>query len=1014
MLNLVANGPSGYTINNSLRFRSSASAYLSRTPGSAGNQQKFTYSAWVKKAVVNSSGSSIFAVNGGGSYGGFNITFGLNSSDDIGISAINTSGTNQIRCGTAAVFRDPSAWYHIVVAIDTTQATNSNGVKVYVNNVQQTLSFSTYTQNFNCFVNGIYGHLIGANQTVSGGISAYLDGYQAEVYLIDGQQLTPSSFGSTNSTTGVWQPAKYTGTYGTNGFYLPFSLGTTSTYAGSFNGSNQYLSLPSSSAWDLSTGNWTIECWFKFSSISSNGSAIAGNADVFYGNGGWGVRLDSSYAIILYGNGNSQGSYAIGSTALSANQWHHLAIVRSGTGASSVSLYLDGVPYTATGNGANNPTFASSSTGIAVGYGNYASSYFNGNISNLRIVKGYAQYSINASGISVPSAPLTAVTGTSLLTLQNATIIDNSSNAFTITNNNTVTSSTATPFVANIFGDKSGNNNDWAGNNINYTTSGTTYDAMTDVPTLTSATVANYCVINPIASAVADTYSQANLKWTKVNNSTNSSAVGSIAISSGKWYWEGTVATAGGSNLTIGIGNTDTNFVSLDSNLGMTGSTTSYAYNGGTGPYKQNNNTQTSYGATYTANDVIGVAFDADAGTITFYKNNVSQGTAYTGITGTYYPACGGRFTNDSWYMNFGQRPFTYTPPTGYVALNTYNLPTSTIVQGNKYMDATLYTGNGSTQSITNTAGFKPDLVWVKSRSAATDHKLTDSVRGVTKALISDTTGAETTDTNGLTAFNSNGWSLGTDTNYNNNTATYVGWQWQAGQGSSSSNTSGNVTSTVSVNTSVGFSIVTYTVTTTVNMTIGHGLGVAPKFIIEKRRDGAANWDVYHASLGNTGRMILNTTGAFDVQAGVWNNTTPTSTVFSQQGNGNWFPVGATVVAYCWAAIPGFSAFGSYVGNGSSDGPFIFTNFRPKFVMWKRTDTTGGWNIIDSSRDTYNVSGNFLYPNLSNAEGAGTYGDLLSNGFKIRTGSDATTNASGGTYVYACFAENPLKNALAR
>ena len=327
-------------------------------------------------------------------------------------------------------------------------------------------------------------------------------------------------------------------------------------------------------------------------------------------------------------------------------------------------------------------------------------------------------------------------------------------------------------------------------------------------------------------------------------------------------------------------------------------------------------------------------------------------------------------------------------------------------------MQAVLYTGTGATQTIA--VGFQPDLVWIKSRSAATNHKLTDSVRGATKALISNSTAAETTDTNGITAFTSNGFTLGSDSVYNTNGATYVAWCWQAGQGSTSSNTNGNVTSTVSVNASAGFSVVTYTVTSTASMTIGHGLGVAPQLIIEKRRDSAANWDVYTAATGNTGRLQLNSTAAFDVQAGVWNNTTPTSTVFSQQGNGTWHTVGATCVAYCWTPIAGYSAFGSYTGNGSVDGPFVYTGFRPKWVLFKISSAAGNWFIRDTARDLYNASTSSLFPNLSDAENpSGVSLDILSNGFKLRTSSSGV-NGSGETIIYMAYAENPFKNALAR
>ena len=196
-------------------------------------------------------------------------------------------------------------------------------------------------------------------------------------------------------------------------------------------------------------------------------------------------------------------------------------------------------------------------------------------------------------------------------------------------------------------------------------------------------------------------------------------------------------------------------------------------------------------------------------------------------------------------------------------------------------------------------------------------------------------------------------------------------------------------------------------------MTIGHGLGVAPQLIIEKRRDAAANWDVYTAATGNTGRLQLNSTAAFDVQAGVWNNTTPTSTVFSQQGNGTWHAIGATCVAYCWTPIAGFSAFGSYTGNGSADGPFVYTGFRPKWVMVKTSSVVGNWFILDAARNAYNVANTRLAADASASDdtNVGYSIDFLSNGFKLRSSSNVNVS---GTYIYLAFAENPLKYALAR
>jgi hypothetical protein len=326
-------------------------------------------------------------------------------------------------------------------------------------------------------------------------------------------------------------------------------------------------------------------------------------------------------------------------------------------------------------------------------------------------------------------------------------------------------------------------------------------------------------------------------------------------------------------------------------------------------------------------------------------------------------------------------------------------------------MQAVLYTGTGATQTIN--CGFQPDLVWIKSRSAATDHKLTDSVRGATKALISNSTGAETTDSTGITAFTSTGFTLGSNSVYNNSGATYVAWCWNAGSGSSSSNTAGSITSTVSVNASAGFSVVTYTGTGAA-ATVGHGLGVAPSLIFVKNRiDAATSWITYHKSLSNTQALFLNTNDSVQTSALYWNSTTPTSNVFSVAAytptNGSTNPI----VAYCWTEINGYSKFGSYTGNGSTDGSFVYLGLLAKFLLIKRTDATAFWVLWDTTRNTYNVLGEKLFPNSSNPASSAVDLDITSNGFKIRS-TDTNFNASGGNYIYAAFAENPFKFSLAR
>ena len=343
-------------------------------------------------------------------------------------------------------------------------------------------------------------------------------------------------------------------------------------------------------------------------------------------------------------------------------------------------------------------------------------------------------------------------------------------------------------------------------------------------------------------------------------------------------------------------------------------------------------------------------------------------------------------------------------------------MPTPTIPAGNLFMNATLFTGTGASLTVTNgSAGqsFQPDFVWLKTRNqSGYGHELFDSVRGVGNYLISNSTNAESNASTSLTAFNSNGFSVGSWGFINGSGDSIVGWQWKAG-GTAVSNTSGTITSSVSANTTSGFSVVTYTGIGGLG-TVGHGLGVAPSMIILMPRSFTSDKYVYNSSIGAANYMSINLTGA-SASTTLWNSTSPTSSVFTVNGNGANQNT-STFVAYCWAPIAGYSAFGSYTGNGSTDGPFIYTGFRPKFFLLKRSDTgsAANWEIYDTSRDPYNQSVNRLSPSTSDAESSSyALGDILSNGVKIRQ-TDQTWNANGGTYIYMAFAENPFKYANAR
>jgi hypothetical protein len=324
-------------------------------------------------------------------------------------------------------------------------------------------------------------------------------------------------------------------------------------------------------------------------------------------------------------------------------------------------------------------------------------------------------------------------------------------------------------------------------------------------------------------------------------------------------------------------------------------------------------------------------------------------------------------------------------------------------------MDVVTYTGTGVARSITG-FGFSPDFVWIKERNAAENHQLQDIVRGATNRLFSNLTAAESADSGSLTSFDSAGFSLGTASNYNGLNDTYAAWAWDAGT-STVSNTAGSITSQVRANASAGFSIVTATTPSSGASTVGHGLGVAPSLIITKFRSTANNWFTYHASIGNAAYLTLESTAAAVTGSALWNNTSPTSTVFSL---GSVWASSNNLVAYCFAPVVGYSSFGSYTGNGSTDGPFVYTGFRPRWVMIKSSSSAGtSWIMLDTARSQYNLMRDYLQADSSSAEAAADMIDITSNGFKLRN-SFGSLNSSGATYIFAAFAEAPFNYSRAR
>lgn len=759
----IGGAGSPYEIQKSLRFRASASAYLSRTPTVAGNRKTWTWSGWVKRGALGSI-QALFGSTANGSTNSWTI-FRFTSSDTL---QLVDGPSNSIILATTAVFRDPSAHFHVVLTYDLNNATSSLRQRIYVNGVQLTLTGTPFSQgsdgNFN--LPGV--HNICAQQAPPSAPGATFDGYLSEINFIDGQALDPSYFGQVSAETGSWIPKKYTGTYGTNGFYLPFNDGST---------------------------------------------------------------------------------------------------------------------------------------------------------------------------------------------------------------------------LGNLAADRSGNGNNWAANNISLT-AGATYDWMDDTPTN------NFCTLNPLSS---DGSSYHNVYGGNLNWQTNTSVGGSSynvtgmtfrgAPSSGLWYYE---------------------FVVNQINAANTG----YIYHllancyiwwmyGGTYQIVGSNGT-TSIGS-ISSGDVIQVAVDSTNGKMWYGRN----GTWYT-VSGTPDPAAGtgasSTFTptSDPTYFNiqgrtgnvvqdvsfnFGQRPFAYTPPAGFKALCTKNLPTPSILNPKKHFDVVLATG-ANIKSTVEALYSDQALMVVKDRANANNWQWFNDVTGLSAILQSNTTSAETT--------------------YSAPTGSSVGYGWKAG-GAPVTNNDGSIQSQVSANPQAGFSIVTYT-GTGANATVGHGLGVAPKFIVFKSRDVARNWLVETTASGSFQYAYLNLTNSALSQP----HASPTSAVMTLvSGAPEFNQSGEKYVAYCFAEIPGYSKIGSYTGNGSADGPFVYCGFRPKFVMIKYSSGVGNWVVFDTARGTYNAIGPRLYADLSDAEYTGDRYDILSNGFKVRTIS-TESNASGGTYIFMAFAEAPFQFANAR
>ena len=777
-----------------------------------------------------------------------------------------------------------------------------------------------------------------------------------------------------------------------------------------------YLQRSVSSNTSGSSQKITISFWIKIAGSNSEGIPTGTNGGTFFGTSGDNHRGQFFNQEFYFGNAN----YWLNTAAIirDASSWYHVVYVvdtTQGTASNRQKIYVNGVLQDR-GDTINDPSqnatfdyFNNSSQTYYIGR-RQSGNYFNGYLAEIHFTDGYAYdasyfgFTEQQTGIWKPKKVTGVTYGTNGFHLE---FKDNSS-------------------TSALGKDTSGNGHNFTTNNFGVGT-GINNDSVEDTPTN------NWATLNPLhwnvlkgagGTSNGSDFTQANLRFVSPSSVTSPyqrSTGSTIEVSSGKWYYEVTVeSTDNGVN--IGFAESD----ALDSNGNWTGM---WIYNYWDQERKIAGSAA-SYGARASNGDIVGVAFDLDNDTMEFFLNNSSQGKVTSlGISGkTVVAAFTIAFWTNKIVVNFGQQGFAYTPPAGFKALCAKNLPPNvpSIVRPQRHFDTILYTGDGQNNRKITGLEFKPGLVWLKQRAQSGggeidgNHGWYDSVRGVTKRLKSNSTGTE--DTFPIGSFDDGGFTFATETYYNDNNDTFVGWFWKAGDATVTNN-DGSGTSQVSANQEAGFSIVTYSgnatgsATSAVWQTIGHGLGKTPKWIIFKARDGSEShhaWAVYHHSVtdANTDYLKLNTIDArIQTDVNYMGSTLPTSSVFSLGYNYTTNESGKNYVAYCWCEVPGYSKFGKYTGSGSTDGTFVYLGFRPAWLMVKRTSSTDSWLITDNKRDIDNPATQTQAPQSHREDNVNTgdnYSiDYLSNGFKCR-GSGGDLNGSGQTYIYMAFAEQPV------